>query len=143
MGVRRTREFKIALLGKWCWRVMADTHSLWYRVLAVRYGVEGGRLMGGGRDASVWWRDICALGREEWFSDHVSRAVGNGRNTRFWVDGWLGGVAFSVRFSRLYDLSLDREVSVSDMFQGGWGIDGAAWRWRRRLFVWEEEMLGT
>jgi len=31
---------------------------------------------------------------------------------------------------------------VSDMFQGGWGIDGAAWRWRRRLFVWEEEMLG-
>jgi len=142
LEVRRIREFNIALLGKWCWRVMADTHSLWYRVLPARYGVEGGRLMGGGRDASLWWRDICALGREEWFSDHVSRAVGNGRNTRFWVDGWLGGVAFSVRFSRLYDLSLDREVSVSDMFQGEWGIDGEAWRWRRRLFVWEEEMLG-
>jgi len=65
LGVRRTREFKIALLGKWCWRVMADTHSLWYRVLAARYGVEGGQLMEGGRDASLWWRDICALGREE------------------------------------------------------------------------------
>ena len=58
------------------------------------------------------------------------------------MDGWLGEVAFSVRFSKLYDLSLDREVLVSDMFQGGWGIDGEAWRWRRRLFVWEEEMLG-
>jgi len=28
------------------------------------------------------------------------------------------------------------------IFQGGWGVDGEAWRWRRRLFVWEEEMLG-
>ena len=98
--------------------------------------------MGGGHDTSLWWRDIYALCREEWFSDHVSRLVGNGRNTLFWVDGWLGGEALSVRFSRLYDLSLDREVSVSDMFHGGWGVDGEAWRWRRRLFVWEEEMLG-
>jgi len=62
---------------------MEDTHSLWYRVLSARYGVEGSRLMGGGRDASLWWRDIYALCREEWFSHHVSHSVGNGRNTRF------------------------------------------------------------
>jgi len=24
----------------------------------------------------------------------------------------------------------------------GWGIDGGAWNWRRRLFAWEEELVG-
>ena len=82
--------------------------------------------MGGGNAASLWWRDIYALSREEWFSDHVSRSVSNGRNALFWVDFWNGGVAFSVRFNRLYDLSLEGDISVSDMFQLGWGVDGEA-----------------
>ena len=28
------------------------------------------------------------------------------------------------------------------MYHLGWGEDGEAWRWRRRLFVWEEEEVG-
>jgi len=31
---------------------------------------------------------------------------------------------------------------VLDMSQLGWGEGGEAWRWRRRLFVWEEEIVG-
>jgi len=31
---------------------------------------------------------------------------------------------------------------VSDMCLLGWGVNGGAWRWRRRLFVWEEGLLG-
>nr|ABD32346.1 H+-transporting two-sector ATPase, alpha/beta subunit, central region, related [Medicago truncatula] len=27
------------------------------------------------------------------------------------------------------------------MFLLGWGVDGGAWRWRRRLFAWEEELV--
>ena len=44
LGVRRIREFNIALLGRWCWWLLVDTSSLWFRVLSSRYGVEGGRL---------------------------------------------------------------------------------------------------
>jgi hypothetical protein len=33
-------------------------------------------------------------------------------------------------------------MSVFDMCQLGWGVDGEAWRWRRRLFAWEEDMVG-
>ena len=47
MGVRRIREFNIALLGKWCWRLLEDRDSLWFRVLEARYGTEGGRLREG------------------------------------------------------------------------------------------------
>ena len=47
LGVRRIREFNIALLGKWCWRLLEDRDSLWFRVLEARYGTEGGRLREG------------------------------------------------------------------------------------------------
>ena len=28
------------------------------------------------------------------------------------------------------------------MCQLGWGVEGHAWCWRRRLFAWEEELVG-
>jgi len=115
LGVRRIKEFNIALLGKCCWRLLLDKEGLWFMVLSVRYGVEDGRLMDGGRTASSWWRDINALHREEWFSEHASRVVRNGRLTRFWYDVWVGGVSFRDKFYRLFDLSLNKEVSVFDM----------------------------
>jgi len=41
LGVRRLTEFNVAMLSKWCWRMMVD------RVLVARYGVEGGRVKEG------------------------------------------------------------------------------------------------
>jgi len=56
---------------------------MWFRVLSARYGLEGGRLSGGGLEASMWWRDIHALCTEVWFTNHVSRSVGNGETILF------------------------------------------------------------
>jgi hypothetical protein len=142
LGVRRIRDFNTALLGKWCWRLLVDRDSLWYRVLSARYGTEGGCVREGGREASVWWRDISALRSEEWFGGNVSRYVGDGRNTLFWKDAWVGGVSFRDRFHRLFELSMLKNESVFAMHALGWGRDGAAWSWRRGLFVWEEELVG-
>jgi len=38
----------VALLGKWCWRLLEEDDSMWFRVLAARYGIEEGRLLEGG-----------------------------------------------------------------------------------------------
>jgi len=46
LGVRRIREFNLALLGRWGWRLLTDSISLWIRVLASRYGMEGGAFRG-------------------------------------------------------------------------------------------------
>jgi len=142
LGVRRIREFNNVLLGKWCWRLLTEKNSLWYRVLTGRYIEEGGCVLDGGRDASAWWRVIAALQREPWFSNHVCRVVGDGKQTYFWSDVWVGGVSFKDRFSRLFELAVDKWVFVFDLCQLGWGVNGEAWKWRQRLFAWEEEKVG-
>jgi len=89
LGVRRLREFNLALLGKWCWRLLEDRGCFWYRVLVARYGEEAGRLEDGGRRGSSWWREIVKIrdgdGGDEggWFGARVSRVLGDGKNTFF------------------------------------------------------------
>ena len=48
LGLRSIREFNLALLGKWCWRMLVDREGLWFRTLAARYGLDRGRLTDGG-----------------------------------------------------------------------------------------------
>ncbi|AES59935.2 hypothetical protein MTR_1g035030 [Medicago truncatula] len=121
---------------------VVERESLWYRVLAALNGVEDGRLCVGGLDSSAWWRNISTLRLEGWFLGNVSRFLGDGRNTLFWTDVWVGEVSLRVRFIRLYELSLLKGESVPSMKALGWGIEGDAWRWRCRLFAWEEESGG-
>jgi len=54
----------------------------------------------------------------------------------------VGEVSLRDRFPRLFDLSLFKDLSVFDMCQLGWGVEGQAWSWRRRLRAWEEEAVG-
>jgi hypothetical protein len=61
LGVRRLKEFNIALLAKWCWRCLVDREELWFKVLLSRYVEERGRPREGGRLGSAWWRDIVKI----------------------------------------------------------------------------------
>ncbi|GAU36155.1 hypothetical protein TSUD_275140 [Trifolium subterraneum] len=106
----------IALLGKWCWRMLVDREGLWFRVLAARYGIERGRLRDGGRSGSSWWREIVRI--------------------RDGVEG-IGGGWFRDRVRKK-----TKSCMVGEMASLGWGAGGEAWVWRRQLWVWEEEMLG-
>jgi len=127
--------------------MLVDRGGFWYRVLAARYGEEAGRLEVGGRSVSYWWREVARIrdgvGSDGagWFREMVVRKVGDEVDTSFWFDRWLGEVPFCQRFRRLFDLAKNKLHSVTTMFSLGWGEDGDAWQWRRRLWVWEEELL--
>ena len=65
--------------------------------------------------------------REEgWFNSHVRRSVGDGKNTLFWTDVWVGGVSLRDRFNKLFDSSMLKGESVFAMCNLGWGKDGGA-----------------
>nr|ABD28474.1 hypothetical protein MtrDRAFT_AC148819g11v2 [Medicago truncatula] len=59
----------------------------------------------------------------------------------FWLNRWVGDVHLCDRFRHLYDLSEYKSITVVEMFARGWDEGGDAWKWRRRLWMWEEEML--
>jgi len=75
-----------------------------------------------------------------WFSDHIRREVGDGARTLFWWDPWLDEGILKDRLNRLFYLSNNKMATVVDMFSLGWEEGGEAWKWRRRLITWEEEL---
>lgn len=117
----------MSFLGKWCWRLLVEKDGLWYRILKDMYGEEGGRIQEGGQNASAWWRMMCyvregvGLGVGNWFDDNIKRVVGNGRNTFFWTDNWLGEVPLKLQFSRLYELSVHKVYGGGDGEMGKMG----------------------
>ena len=75
-----------------------------------------------------------------WLQNNIVREAGDGSSTLFRKDHWIRGNTLSIRFHRLFELSEYKLASVADMFYFGWGF-GEAWKWRRRLLPWEEELL--
>ena len=69
------------------------------------------------------------------------RRVGDGSDTSFWRDRWLREALFCERFRRLYELTENKFMSVADLLSVDSEQWGVVWRWRRRLWQWEEEML--
>ncbi|GJV92503.1 hypothetical protein Tco_1540316 [Tanacetum coccineum] len=81
------------LLGKWCWRFRVESTAWWVRVIKSVYGEDGGVDREGhvsvkGRGA---WGNIINVGSEMGklglnFTNSFRRRVGNGEDTRFWLD---------------------------------------------------------
>ena len=109
--------------------------------------MKGGRLQEGGQEGSVWWRDIVricdgfrsALGNQ--YADNIRIKTRNRLHTLFWLDRWLGDMPLRASYPRLYDLSDNKVSTVAHMYALGWGEGGEAWKWRRRLWAWEEELV--
>ncbi|KAK2360932.1 hypothetical protein QL285_086149 [Trifolium repens] len=154
LGIKNIRLVNVSLLTKWRWRLLVSQQALWSSVLKAKYGNEIGfssELLGCGnkRFASLWWKDLCKLGRisvnnnEDWCSEVMVKKVGNGGDTRFWLDKWFGGGALAQSFPRLYSISCQKDNLISQM--GGWINEEWVWnlKWRRHLFVWEEELCSN
>ncbi|GAU27309.1 hypothetical protein TSUD_05350 [Trifolium subterraneum] len=64
------------------WRLLHETGSLWFNVLAAKYGMRDGQVDMGGSRASNWWKDIIGIrfgtdgGIKSWFVDNVVKMVG-------------------------------------------------------------------
>jgi hypothetical protein len=81
-------------------------------------------------------RDGIGEGGEGSFASYVSTRVGDGANTDFWRDSWCGNIPLCVCFRRLYDLAVNKPVTVRNMFELGVEVHGEAWQW-----AWEEELV--
>jgi len=117
------------------------------KINQARYGEVRGTIAEEGRFNSVWWNNLinvkngAGVGSGSWFDDNVGREVGDGAQTLFWWDPWIDGLVLKNSFSRLFDLTTNKMTTVAEMYSFGWGVEGEAWQWRRRLLAWEEERV--
>lgn len=47
-----------------------------------------------------------------------------------------------MQYRRLFNLAVNKSITVVEMFDLGWEDGGTAWQWHRRLWAWEEDLLG-
>lgn len=71
---------------------------------------------------------------EGWLSTGLVRKIGNGRETSFWNDNWVGEGNLISNFTRLFNITTSKDTRISD--SGFWR--NGTWIWH---FSWEQELL--
>ncbi|XP_076904485.1 putative mitochondrial protein AtMg00310 [Bidens hawaiensis] len=133
LGIGSLEVFNKALTLKWCWRFANERNSLLVRFIEAIYGEGAGILNESERDlGSSTWGIIMKLrdnlnNRGVIPSSALTKILGNGEDTRFWVDVWLGDEPLKNIFPRLFALENNKSCSVAQRL----GLKG--WRWRRLL----------
>lgn len=122
----------ISLLFKWVWRDFSEPGSLWRKVIQCKYKYPPNfRIVDLQIPPSgVPWRDICPsiLNNHDAKRIVVHRIrckVGNGENSLFWHDNWIGESPLKILYPRLFSISPNQNATISSM--GFW--NGCSWTW--------------
>jgi len=106
----------MSILGKWRWKLLNSSSDQWFEVVKARYGSAAisdlnAHDSSGPSRSSRWQRAVCSIGKiemhkqqvqEDWFTEGISKRMGNNNSVRFWDDIWLGTCSLKVFFLRLY-----------------------------------------
>ena len=132
LGIGNPLQKNLALLFKWWWRFLCEPQALWRQVIHDKYRLNNLHCptdllspKSGGP-----WKHICStlLGNAltaHMISSCIRRKVGNGEDTLFWQDIWIGDKPLKNMFPRIFRLSPNQLGTISAM--GFW--DGAEWKW--------------
>lgn len=85
--------------------------------------------VGGPEGGKGSWKQVRGRGGA-WFSDHLRKLIGEGNDTAFWNDIWVGERPLKSSFPRLYHLCRHKERKISE--KG---------RWVEGVWVWEKDSL--
>ncbi|GJU17615.1 RNA-directed DNA polymerase, eukaryota [Tanacetum coccineum] len=131
LGISSFHALNRALLLKWVWLFISQDGSFWSKVISVIYGssIEYHQTS----FSSSW----CSILREtRWLSSkgfnfvaRCKKRVGDGQNTKFWLDAWKSDIPFRLLFPRLFALEVDKEASVASKM----GSSSVADSFRRQI----------
>ncbi|GKC95787.1 hypothetical protein Tco_1161229 [Tanacetum coccineum] len=101
----------------WVWRFLTDGSSLWTHFIKVIFGNKGALDTHKLTPRRSPWQDVILAihslqSKGINLIGFIQKKVGNGENTSFWDDSWLGEVALKVLYKRLYALEMCKSISV-------------------------------
>ncbi|GKF41143.1 hypothetical protein Tco_0124485, partial [Tanacetum coccineum] len=120
LGIGSLLASNQSMLSKWWWRFRTEENVLWYKVICSIHGPSTTMYHSSSRSLSSGpWSRICNLNKDlSNFGIELPRLfkkkVGNGRNTSFWHDNWIGGATLQDSFPRLYRLETNKSCSICD-----------------------------
>nr|GFB23801.1 RNA-directed DNA polymerase, eukaryota, reverse transcriptase zinc-binding domain protein [Tanacetum cinerariifolium] len=104
LGVSSFHALNRALLLKWMCRFISQDGSIWSHVISAMYGTSID--LHPTNYASNWCsilREVQVLSSKGFdFVSRCKKRVGDGCNTRFWLDTWVLDCPLSVRFPRIF-----------------------------------------
>nr|GEV78219.1 RNA-directed DNA polymerase, eukaryota [Tanacetum cinerariifolium] len=131
LGVSSLHALNRTLLLKWVWRFLSQDGSIWSRVINAIYGSS--LASHSVKFSSPWCsilRDVQVLSAKGFdFVSHCKKRVGNGHNTRFWLDTWILDMPLSVQSPRMFALERDKQISVA----AKWGASSFDASFRRQI----------
>ena len=140
IGIKSFSKMNKALLSKWNWWFANDRNSLWRKVICSKFGESSDgwhtRDLRGGYGTSLW-KEI----RKEWpsFFQNAVFSLGDGRRINFWKDGWCGEKALCSRYPSLFNLALNKEAKIADIWDRDRGVGCWSPTFLRPLNDWEIE----
>nr|GEW41589.1 RNA-directed DNA polymerase, eukaryota [Tanacetum cinerariifolium] len=138
LGVSSFFALNRALLLKWVWRFISQDGLLWYQVIRALYGssVEYHRTHFSSNWCSIL-REVHKLKDKGFdFWSLCKKRIGDGTNTSFWSDPWLGNIPLKIKYPRLFSLKLDKDATVAVKLQSPMEIS-----FRRNVRGWIEQHL--
>ncbi|GJZ17729.1 RNA-directed DNA polymerase, eukaryota [Tanacetum coccineum] len=102
----------------WVWRIRTQSNSLWARVIKAIHGEDGKFNNLPKSICSSTWLDIVhdttKLNRQgiDLFG-FIKKKVGNGEETSFWDDFWMGEASLKSLYLRVYALESCKNISVA------------------------------
>ncbi|GJV49454.1 hypothetical protein Tco_1439666 [Tanacetum coccineum] len=104
LGVSSLFALNRALLFKWIWRFLTNEAGLWLNVVKVIHGDNGSLAHSPPSrfGCSVWIGELKAIdslkSRGVDLMEFCNKVIGNGNNSMFWQDTWLGQVCLRKNF---------------------------------------------
>ncbi|GJU07590.1 hypothetical protein Tco_1124020 [Tanacetum coccineum] len=108
------------MLAKWWWRFHNEGNALWCKLIRSIHGRSGDSnttLSLKSKSGTLYHivsikNDLLNLSID--MSLIFKKKIGNGSDTRFWTDNWVGEGLLKFAFLRLYRLDTNQQWAVSD-----------------------------